>query len=79
MAKKGRKKITNPTDHTLYIRGYRAGLKAGYKKGLQAPGVVEQAMEDMFQLFKLEQDIMFINLKIIHNKPLLQQMIIKKA
>jgi flagellar biosynthesis/type III secretory pathway protein FliH len=52
MAKKGRKKITNPTDHTLYIRGYRAGLKAGYKKGLQAPGVVEQAMQDMFQLFK---------------------------
>ena len=52
MSKKGRKKITNPTDHTIYIRGYRAGLKAGYKKGLQAPGIVEQAMEDMFQLFK---------------------------
>ena len=45
-------KVANPTNHTLYIRGYRAGLKAGYKKGLQAPGIVEQAMEDMFQLFK---------------------------
>ena len=52
MPKKGRKKITNPTAHTIYIRGYSAGLKAGYKKGVQAPGIVEQAMQDMFQLFK---------------------------
>ena len=52
MPKKGRKKITIPTDHTIYIRGYRAGLKTGYKKGLQAPGIVEQAIQDMFQLFK---------------------------
>jgi len=48
MAKRGRKKNTNPNEQALYMRGYRAG----YRRGLNTPGVVETTLRDMFKMFR---------------------------
>jgi len=49
MPKRGRKRITNPKEHAIYMRGYRAGQKHGNKKGVS---IIERAMEGMFSAFK---------------------------
>ncbi len=51
MAKKGRKRSANPNEQAVYMRGYRAG----YKRGLTAPGLLERTMKDMFNMFKGKQ------------------------
>ncbi len=51
MAKRGRKKSDNPNEHAVYMRGYRAG----YKKGVKAPGLLERTIKDMFNMFKGKQ------------------------
>jgi|TARA_Y100001951_G_scaffold91598_1_gene85715 hypothetical protein len=51
MAKKGRKRSANPNEQAVYMRGYRAG----YKKGLTAPGLLERTVNDMFNVFKGRQ------------------------
>ena len=51
MAKKGRKRSTNPNEQAVYMRGYRAG----YKRGVTSPGLLERTMKDMFNMFKGKQ------------------------
>ena len=51
MAKRGRKKSINPNEHAVYMRGYRAG----YKRGINAPGIVEKTVRDMFKIFRVRQ------------------------
>ena len=49
MAKRGRKKSDNPNEHAVYMRGYRAG----YRRGINAPGIVEKTVRDMFRIFRV--------------------------
>jgi len=51
MAKKGRKRSTNPNEQAVYMRGYRAG----YKKGVNAPGLLERTVNNMFDMFRGRQ------------------------
>ena len=51
MAKRGRKSSINPNEQAVYMGGYRAG----YKRGLTAPGLLERTMKDMFNMFKGKQ------------------------
>ena len=49
MPKRGRKRKENPTEHTIYMRGYRAGQKRDSRKRIN---IFDYAMDGMFNLFK---------------------------
>jgi len=55
MAKRGRKRTENPTEHTIYMRGYRAGEKSAKKRLLEPPTMIEQVVSGMFNVLKSRQ------------------------
>jgi|TARA_R100000541_G_scaffold4158_1_gene11523 hypothetical protein len=55
MAKRGRKRTENPTEHTIYMRGYRAGEKSAMKKIQAPPSPIENVFSNMFSVFKSRQ------------------------
>tara|TARA_R110002124_G_scaffold33902_1_gene111698 strand:- start:316 stop:486 length:171 start_codon:yes stop_codon:yes gene_type:complete len=55
MAKRGRKRKDNPKEHTIYMRGYRAGEKSARRKLQAPPTIIESVVSGMFNVFKSRQ------------------------
>jgi len=55
MSKRGRKRKENPTEHTIYMRGYRAGEKNVKRKLSKPTTIIEHVMSGMFNVFKGSQ------------------------
>ena len=52
MTKRERKKKDNPKEHTIYMRGYRAGERSARRKLQAPPTILDSVVSGMFNVFK---------------------------